>query len=88
MDQGGGLWRSTQLREVAATAGYDIESTCSDAGNENNKVEHTNDTFGAMVRCLLYSAGISTKFLSMALVHAVYLKTRLFHKAIHETPYE
>jgi hypothetical protein len=49
MDQGGKLWRYTQIREVAATAGYAIEPTGLDAVNENGKVERTNGTFGAMV---------------------------------------
>jgi hypothetical protein len=50
MDQGGELWRSKLIRDVAAKAGYAIEPTGSDAGNENGKVERTNGTFGAMVR--------------------------------------
>jgi hypothetical protein len=41
-----------------------------------------------MVRCPLYSAGLSAKFWSAALIHAVYLKNRLYHKAIGMTPYE
>jgi hypothetical protein len=41
-----------------------------------------------MVRCLLYSAGLSEKIWSAALIHAVYLKNRLFHKAIGMTHYE
>jgi hypothetical protein len=82
------LWRSRLLRDVADKAGYAIEPTGSDAGNENGKVERTNGTFGAMARCLLYSTGLSTKFWSAALVHAVYLKNRLFHKALQKTPYE
>jgi hypothetical protein len=51
-------------------------------------VERTNNTFGAMVRCLLYSAGLSAIFRSAALVHAVYLKNRLYHKALHQTPHK
>jgi hypothetical protein len=41
-----------------------------------------------MVRCLLYSAGLSAKFWSAALIHSVYLKNRLFHKEIVKRPYE
>jgi hypothetical protein len=41
-----------------------------------------------MVRLLLYSDGLSATFWSAALVHAVYLKNRLFHKALQKTPYE
>jgi hypothetical protein len=41
-----------------------------------------------MVRCLLYSAGLSAILWSAALVHVVYLKNRLYHKAFCMTPYE
>jgi hypothetical protein len=50
MDQGGELLRSKLLCDAAAKAGYSIEPTYSDSGNENGKVERTNGTFGAMVR--------------------------------------
>jgi hypothetical protein len=88
MDQGDELWRSNELREVAATAGYVIEPTGSDAASKNSKVDRPNGTFGAMVRCLLYSAGLSAIFWSAILVHAVYLKNRPYHKALCMTPHE
>jgi hypothetical protein len=65
------------LREVAATEGYAIEPTRSDADSENGKVERPNGTFGAIVPCLLCSASLSARFWSDALVHAIYLKNRL-----------
>jgi hypothetical protein len=71
MDQGGELWCSNQLREVAAAAGYNMESTGSNAVSKNVKVERPNGTFGAMVRCLLYGADLSAIFWSAALVRAV-----------------
>jgi hypothetical protein len=73
MDQGGELWRSNELREFAAAVGYDIEPTGYDAASENGKVERPNGTFGAIVRYLLYSAGLSAIFWPAALVDAVYL---------------
>jgi hypothetical protein len=88
MDQGGELWGSDQLRDVAHAAGYVIEPTGSDSAWQNCKVERLNGTFGVMVRCLLYSAGLSAKFWSAALIHTVYLKNRLYHKEIGQTPYE
>jgi hypothetical protein len=39
MNQGGELWRSNQLREVAIAAGYAMEPTGSYAASENGKVE-------------------------------------------------
>jgi hypothetical protein len=88
MDQGGELWGSAQLRNIANAAGYIIEPTGSNSAWQNGKVERLNGTFGVMVKCLLYSAGLSAKFWSTALIHAVYLKNRLYHKAIEMTPYE
>lgn len=41
-----------------------------------------------MVRSLSFSTGISARFWSAALVHAVYLKGKLWHSAIEKTPYE
>jgi hypothetical protein len=38
MDQGGELWSSNELRDVAFAAGYDFEPTGSDAASENGKV--------------------------------------------------
>jgi hypothetical protein len=66
MDQGGELCRSNELRGVAFAAGYYFEQTGSDAASENGKVERANGTFGAMVRCLLYSAGLHPRFWSVA----------------------
>jgi hypothetical protein len=88
MDEGGEFWRSNQLGEVDAAAAYAVEPTGSDAAPENSKVERPNGNFGAMVRCLLYSAGLSEIFWFAALVHAVYLENCLYHKALHATPYE
>jgi hypothetical protein len=88
MDQGGELWGSDQLRDVVHAADYVIEPTVSNSAWQNGKVERFNDTFRVMVRYLLYSAGLSATFLPTALIHAVYLKNRLYHKAIGKTPYE
>jgi hypothetical protein len=76
------------LRKVAFAAGYAFEPTGSDAASENGKVERANGTFGAMVRCLIYSAGLHPDFWSAPLVHAVYLKNRIYHKALCMTPHE
>jgi hypothetical protein len=39
-----------------------------------------------MVRALLYSAGLRPYFWSVALLHAVYFKNRLYHQSIKTTP--
>jgi hypothetical protein len=86
MDQGGELWRSALIRVVAAQHSYAIEPTGSDSANQNGKVERLNGTFGVMVRALLYSPGLRPYFWSVALLHAVYLKNRLYHRSIKTTP--
>ena len=87
MDQGGDLWRSAKIRAVAAKHDYHIEPTGSDSPSQNGKVERLNGTFGVMVRALLYSSGLVPMFWSSALLLAVYLKNRLYHRAIRCTPY-
>jgi GH24 family phage-related lysozyme (muramidase) len=88
MDQGGELWRSNRSWGIAVAAGYAMEPTGFDAASKNGKVEQPNGTFGAMVSCLLYSTGLSAICWSAALVHAVYLNIRLYHKVLRQTPYE
>jgi hypothetical protein len=87
MDQGGELWRLHELCDISSAAVYTMEPTGSNAALENGKVERPNAIFGAMVPCLLYSAGLGAIFFSSALVHAVYLNL-LYHKALHNTPQE
>jgi hypothetical protein len=88
MDQGGELWNIHDLHGVADDATYVVEPTGSDAASENGKVECPNGTLAAMVRCLLYSAGLAPNMWSAALRHAVYLKNRLWHSAINMTPFQ
>jgi hypothetical protein len=86
MDQGGDLWRSEKIRTVAAKHDYMLEPTGSDSPSQNGKVERLNGTLGVMVRALLYSSGLVPMFWSSALVLAVYLKNRLYHRPIRCTP--
>lgn len=88
VDQGGEFARSNEFRKIAAKHGYVVEPTGSDTPSQNGRVERLNQTFGIMVRSLLYSAGLPPRFWSDALLHAVYLKNRLWHSAIKRTPYE
>jgi hypothetical protein len=88
MDQGGEVWNSNQLWKVASTALYAMEPTGYDTASKNGNADWPNGTFGAIVRCLLYSAGPSAMFWHAALVHDLYLKTRLCHKALRHPPYE
>ena len=40
------------------------------------------------VRCLLYSAGLEITFWGDALLHAVWLYNRTYHKGVDKTPYQ
>jgi hypothetical protein len=71
---------------MALEAGYNLESTAAGAPFQNGLADRPNQTFGNMVRCLLYSSGLGPEYWSFALQHAVYLKNRLPHTAINDTP--
>jgi len=50
--------------------------------------ERPNRTFGDMMRSLLHGARLGPEYWSWALLHAVYLKNHLPHRAIGTTPYQ
>ena len=88
-DQGGELAHSTAFRTfVLAEFNYVVEPTGADSPSQNGAVERYNRTMGAMVRCLLYGAGLPAEFWSYALVHAVYIYNRLVHSRTKRTPFE
>jgi hypothetical protein len=88
VDQGGEFARSEDFRKIVSKPGHVVEPTGSDTPSQNGRVERLNQTFGMMVRSLLYSSGLPPRFWSDALLHSVYLKNRLWHSAIRRTPYE
>jgi hypothetical protein len=65
-----------------------MEPTGSDAASDDGKVDRPNGTFVAMVRCLLCSACLSAIFWYASLLHAVYFKDSMYHKALCQTPHE
>jgi dUTP pyrophosphatase len=87
-DEGGELWNSHQFLQLVMDAGYLLEPTAAGAPFQNGMAERPNQTYGNMVRCLLHSAALGPEYWSFALLHAVYLKNRLPHTAVHETPYK
>ncbi len=88
-DQGGELARSTAFRNMMLKEfGYVVEPTCADSPSQNGGAEIYNNTLAVKVRTLLYGSGLSAKFWSAALLHAVYLHNRLVHSATGKTPYE
>jgi hypothetical protein len=88
-DQGGKLARSAAFRDMMLREfGYVVELTNADSPSQNGGAEIYNNTLAVKVRTLLYGSGLSAKFWSAALLHAVYLHNRLVHSATNKTPYE
>ena len=50
--------------------------------------ERPNRTFGDMMRSMLHGANLGPEYWSWALLHAVYVKNRLPHRAMGITPYQ
>lgn len=61
-DQGGELWNSQSFRKAVMTQGYNLEPTAAGAPSQNGLAERPNQTFGNMVRCLLYFAGLGPEY--------------------------
>ena len=88
-NQGSELARSAAFRNMMLREfGYVVEPTGADSPSQNGGAEIYNNTLAVKVRTLLYGSGLSAKFWSAALLHAVYLHNRLVHSATKKTPYE
>ncbi len=87
--QGGELARSDDFRTAMLKEfEYVVEPTGADSPSQNGGAEIYNNTLAVKVRTLLYGSGLSAKFWSSALLHAVYLHNRLVHSVTGITPYE
>ncbi len=88
-DQGRKLARSDSFCETMLNEfGYVVEPTGADSPSQNGGAESYNNILAVKVCTLLYGASLSARFWSAALLHAVYLHTRLAHFATGKTPYE
>ena len=87
-DQGGELARSEAFRNICMSNGYLVEPTGADSRSQNGGVERWNGTLAVTVRALLYGSGLSPKYWSAALIHAVYLHNRRVHMVTRRTPFE
>jgi hypothetical protein len=85
-DQGGELWRSTQFQQMCKELGFIPQPTASDASFQNGMAERPNRTFGDMMRSMLHGANLGPEYWSWALLHAMYLKNRLPHRAMVSLP--
>ena len=86
-DQGGELYKSDEFQKMADSEGFILEPTAAKASFQNGMVERPNRTLARIMGCLLTNAGLGPEYWSWALIHAVYLKNRMPHRATGETPY-
>ena len=88
-DQGGELARSAEFRTMTLGAClYVVEPTGADSPSQNGGAERWNGSMATTVRALLYGAGLSPKYWSAAILHAMYLHNRRVHITTRMTPYE
>ena len=88
-DQGGELAGLQALQDmVLRKHSYVFEPTGADSPSQNGGAESYNENLAVRTRTLLYGAGLSAKYWSSALVHAVYLHNHLVHSATKCTPFE
>ena len=88
-DQGGELAKSSDFAKAIDKCGYILTPTGAYASAQNGLAEKPNKDLAQIMRNLLYSAGLNSKFWSYAMRHAVYLKNRWPHSSLKwKTPYE
>jgi hypothetical protein len=71
MDNEGEFSGSEDFRQVVGEHGYILETTASDASNQNGLAERPHRTLKEKVRCLLYTGVLGILFWSSALDHSV-----------------
>ena len=87
-DQGGELGLSHDFQKMVANEKFTLEVTGADVSAQNAITESPNKHLANMMRCLLHAADVGHEYWSFALRHAVYVKNRIPHKFINQTPYE
>jgi len=87
-DKGGELWGSHEFQRTMKELNYILEPTAPDASFQNGVAERPNRSLADIMRSLLQGAQLGPEYWSWALLHAVYLKNRLIHRALGKTPFE
>ena len=89
-DQGGELAKCKAFQNMIGAQGYTVETTGPDNSKQNGIVERPHRTLADMTRAALMDAGLSNRYWSDSIIHAVFVKNRLPHKAfdMERTPYE
>ena len=89
-DQGGELAKDSAFRNNVSSCGYQIEITGTDNSSQNGKVERPHRTLSQLMHVALSNADLHPKYSSDALLHSVFIKSRLPHSAFDfkSTPYQ
>jgi hypothetical protein len=86
-DEGGELWKSHDFQQMAQEENFILEPTAADAPFQNGLAERPNRTLGNMMKCLLNMAALGPEYWSWALLHAIYIKNRLYHTVLWVSPH-
>ena len=73
-DQSKELGPSIEFQKMIQRNGYILQTTGTDASAENGLAEKPNRNLARIMRCLLYSARLGSRYWSYALRYAVYLR--------------
>ena len=73
-DHGTELGQSKAFQCMCKKMGYTLKTSGSDSRSQNGLAEKPNQDLEMIMRCLLYSAGLGSKYWLYAPRHAMYLK--------------
>ena len=81
--------KSLNVSDIARQHQFIWQTTQAYTPAENADIERFNGTIKAMARCMLLQSGLSVKFWSYSIVHAVQIYNRIGHSALNGcTPFE
>ena len=87
-DQVSELGISHEFQDMLIEESFNLEVTGADASAQNAIAESPDKYLGYMMRFMLHAAYLGLEYWSFSLRHAVYVKNRLPHVYIKQTPYE
>jgi deoxyuridine 5'-triphosphate nucleotidohydrolase len=87
-DQDKSLAKSNDFKKMVEQEEFTLEITGTDNSRQNSPAERPHRTLAQMMRCMLHSAGLGPEYWSFALQQAVWIKNRIPHQSLNQTPYE
>ena len=87
-DQDKSLGKSVDFVKMLKDEKFTLELTGTDSSQQNSLAERPHRDLAQMMRCMLFSAELSSAYWSYALTMAVYIKNRLPHSALSTTPFQ